>query len=167
KHPDTRTMFCFGEAEHSEETCIPEISIFSKACGVVQWASLVDYSLNTFSLCQLYYDGFQPIAATLSAAVHADPPCPPSDRLLNLMMVGLQHEPDRKDRLAASSGAEHLLGTTGFDLEFEMDASSLAPEPATYETAYVTSHKMSCRAGAFSSCGQLVATGSVDASIKV
>jgi hypothetical protein len=35
-------------------------------------------------------------------------------RLLNLMMVGLQHEPDRKDRLAASSGAEHLLGTTGF-----------------------------------------------------
>lgn len=48
-----------------------------------------------------------------------------------------------------------------------MDASSLAPEPATYETAYVTSHKMSCRAGAFSSCGQLVATGSVDASIKV
>ncbi|XP_038221132.1 cleavage stimulation factor subunit 1 [Zerene cesonia] len=118
-------------------------------------------------ISQLYYDGFQPIAATLSAAVHADPPCPPSDRLLNLMMVGLQHEPDRKDRLAASSGAEHLLGTTGFDLEFEMDASSLAPEPATYETAYVTSHKMACRAGAFSSCGQLVATGSVDASIKI
>ncbi|XP_045457116.1 cleavage stimulation factor subunit 1 [Melitaea cinxia] len=83
------------------------------------------------------------------------------------MMVGLQHEPDRKDRLAASSGAEHLLGTTGLDLEFEMDASSLAPEPATYETAYVTSHKMACRAGAFSSCGQLVATGSVDASIKI
>ncbi|XP_041968840.1 cleavage stimulation factor subunit 1 isoform X2 [Aricia agestis] len=83
------------------------------------------------------------------------------------MMVGLQHEPDRKDRLAASSGAEHLLGTTGFDLEFEMDASSLAPEPATYETAYVTSHKMACRAGAFSNCGQLVATGSVDASIKI
>ncbi|XP_026317369.1 cleavage stimulation factor subunit 1 [Hyposmocoma kahamanoa] len=118
-------------------------------------------------ISQLYYDGFQPIAATLAAAVHADPPCPPSDRLLNVMMVGLQHEPDRKDRLAASSGAEHLLGTTGFDLEYEMDASSLAPEPATYETAYVTSHKMACRAGAFSACGQLVATGSVDASIKI
>ncbi|PZC70472.1 hypothetical protein B5X24_HaOG216050 [Helicoverpa armigera] len=69
-------------------------------------------------ISQLYYDGFQPIAATLAAAVHADPPCPPSDRLLNLMMVGLQHEPDRKDRLAASSGAEHLLGTTGFALDF-------------------------------------------------
>ncbi|KAI8426766.1 hypothetical protein MSG28_014454 [Choristoneura fumiferana] len=117
-------------------------------------------------ISQLYYDGFQPIAATLAAAVHADP-CPPSDRLLNVMMVGIQHEPDRKDRLAASSGAEHLLGTTGFDLEYEMDASSLAPEPATYETAYVTSHKMACRAGAFSACGQLVATGSVDASIKI
>lgn len=118
-------------------------------------------------ISQLYYDGYQPIAATLAAAVHADPPCPPSDRLLNVMMVGLQHEPDRKDRLAASNAAEHLLGTTGFDLEYEMDASSLAPEPATYETAYVTSHKMSCRAGAFSHCGQLVATGSVDASIKI
>ncbi|PZC72586.1 hypothetical protein B5X24_HaOG210917 [Helicoverpa armigera] len=77
-------------------------------------------------ISQLYYDGFQPIAATLAAAVHADPPCPPSDRLLNLMMVGLQHEPDRKDRLAASSGAEHLLGTTGFDVE-RMLAKS-APE---------------------------------------
>ncbi|CAG9132945.1 unnamed protein product [Plutella xylostella] len=123
--------------------------------------------LYRMMISQLFYDGFQPIAATLAAAVHADPPCPPSDRLLNLMMVGLQHEPDRKERLTVSNGTEHLLGSTGFDLEYEMDASSLAPEPATYETAYVTSHKMACRAGAFSSCGQLVATGSVDASIKI
>jgi cleavage stimulation factor subunit 1 len=42
-----------------------------------------------------------------------------------------------------------------------------APEPALYETAYVTSHKGNCRAGAFSVDGQLIATGSVDASIKV
>lgn len=42
-----------------------------------------------------------------------------------------------------------------------------APEPALYETAYVTSHKANCRAGAFSFDGQLVATGSVDSSIKV
>lgn len=44
---------------------------------------------------------------------------------------------------------------------------STAPEPAMYETAYVTSHKGPCRAGAFSVDGQLIATGSVDASIKV
>lgn len=32
---------------------------------------------------------------------------------------------------------------------------------------YVTSHKGACRAGAFSPDGQLIATGSSDASIKV
>ena len=42
-----------------------------------------------------------------------------------------------------------------------------APEPAMYETAYVTSHKGPCRAGAFSPDAQMVATGSYDASIKV
>lgn len=55
----------------------------------------------------------------------------------------------------------------GLDLEYETDVQTSAPEPATYETAYVTSHKAQCRSGAFSPDGQLVATGSVDASIKV
>lgn len=53
------------------------------------------------------------------------------------------------------------------DLEFESEGYSLVPEPSSYETAYVTSHKHGCRAGAFSFDGQLVATGSVDASIKI
>lgn len=53
------------------------------------------------------------------------------------------------------------------DLEFETEANLPAPEPALYETAYVTSHKGNCRAGCFSGDGQLIATGSVDASIKV
>lgn len=53
------------------------------------------------------------------------------------------------------------------DLEYETDVEVTAPEPALYETAYVTSHKGNCRAGTFSADGQLVATGSVDASIKV
>lgn len=35
------------------------------------------------------------------------------------------------------------------------------------QTAYVTSHKGNCRSGAFSWDGQLCATGSVDASIKI
>ena len=55
----------------------------------------------------------------------------------------------------------------GIDLEYETEMSSTAPEPATYETAYVTSHKGNCRSGAFSADGQLCATGSVDASIKI
>ena len=62
--------------------------------------------------------------------------------------------------------AEMLLGP-GLDLEYETDVQTSAPEPALYETAYVTSHKAQCRSGAFSPDGQLVATGSVDASIKV
>lgn len=61
---------------------------------------------------------------------------------------------------------EMLLGP-GLDLEYETDVQTSAPEPALYETAYVTSHKAQCRSGAFSPDGQLVATGSVDASIKV
>ena len=36
-----------------------------------------------------------------------------------------------------------------------------------FSTAYVTSHKANCRAGAFSMDGSLCATGSVDASIKI
>ena len=53
------------------------------------------------------------------------------------------------------------------DLEFETNVICTAPEPSLYETVYVTSHKGACRAGAFSPDGQLIATGSSDASIKV
>ena len=31
-------------------------------------------------ISQLFYDGYQQVAVTLSNIVHADPPCPPSDR---------------------------------------------------------------------------------------
>ena len=61
---------------------------------------------------------------------------------------------------------EYTLGP-GLDLEYETDPQTSAPEPAMYETAYVTSHKDKCRAAAFTLDGNLVATGSVDASIKV
>jgi len=56
---------------------------------------------------------------------------------------------------------------SGLDLESINEAPVSAPEPALYETVYVTAHKAPCRSGAISSDGQLVATGSVDTSIKI
>lgn len=53
------------------------------------------------------------------------------------------------------------------DLEFDSNVICTAPEPSLYETVYVTSHKDACISGAFSLDGQLIATGSSDASIKV
>ena len=115
-------------------------------------------------ISQLFYDGYQQVAMTLSNIVHADPPCPPSDRLMNIVTMGLDKESEGSHRQLNKT--EQLLGA-GIDLEFETEMTGTAPEPATYETAYVTSHKGNCRSGAFSADGQLCATGSVDASIKI
>ncbi|XP_023333349.1 cleavage stimulation factor subunit 1 [Eurytemora carolleeae] len=115
-------------------------------------------------ISQLFYDGYQQVAVTLSNMVHTDPPCPPSDRLMHVVTLGLERESESKHR--TQNRAERILGP-GLDLEYETEMQSNAPEPAQYETAYVTSHKGNCRSGAFSPDGQLCATGSVDASIKV
>nr|CAD7462606.1 unnamed protein product [Timema tahoe] len=126
--------------------------------------------LYRLMISQLFYDGHQSLAVGLSAVAQADPPCPPSDRLLHVVLVGLQNEPDRqhKSTVVTTAGQEATLGPgLGTDLEYETDVDAMAPEPALYETAYVTSHKGNCRAGAFSQDGQLIATGSVDASIKI
>lgn len=53
------------------------------------------------------------------------------------------------------------------DMDSEADQIGSVPAPCHYETIYVTSHKAPCRAGAFSSDGKLIATGSADASIKI
>jgi len=115
-------------------------------------------------ISQLFYDGYQQVAVSLSNMVHTDPPCPPSDRLSHVVTLGLDRETEPGHRNLNKS--EQELGP-GLDLEYETEMTSNAPEPATYETAYVTSHKGNCRSGAFSADGQLCATGSVDASIKI
>jgi len=115
-------------------------------------------------ISQLFYDGYQQVALTLSNIVHTDPPCPPSDRLMHVVTLGLEKEAEGGHR--QQNKTEQMLGP-GLDLEYETEMTGAAPEPATYETAYVTSHKGNCRSGAFSWDGQLCATGSVDASIKI
>jgi hypothetical protein len=52
-------------------------------------------------------------------------------------------------------------------LIFFVLVETISPEASQYGTCYVTAHKGACRAGAFQPSGQLVATGSEDASIKV
>ncbi|XP_046667557.1 cleavage stimulation factor subunit 1 isoform X1 [Homalodisca vitripennis] len=127
-------------------------------------------ALYRLIISQLYYDGYSQIALNLTTEVQADPPCPPSERLLHVVNAGLQHEPDRhknREPVPGLNPIQEILIGPGLDLEYETEVDVTAPEPALYETAYVTSHKANCRAGAFSCDGQLVATGSVDSSIKI
>lgn len=122
-------------------------------------------TLYRLIISQLFYDGHQTLAVSLSNMVKAHPACPPSDRLLNIVSAGLRVEQESKG--SKVSNLDQLYMGPGIDLEYETEAASLAPEPALYETCYVTSHKAQCRAGTFSRDGQLVATGSADASIKI
>lgn len=115
-------------------------------------------------LSQLIYDDYKEAAEVLMKAWDQDGvPVAPSERLFNLLSVGLFHEHEVERPLNV---VEYSLGP-GLDLEYETEPQSSAPEPAMYETAYVTSHKDKCHSGAFSPDGNLVATGSVDASIKI
>ena len=55
----------------------------------------------------------------------------------------------------------------GLDFDYESDKIPTTPDASLYETCYVTSHKAPCRAAAFDHQGTVIATGSVDASIKI
>ena len=137
-----------------------------------------DY-LYRLMISQLFYDGYQPAAVQLTNIIHPDPACPPSDRLFNVVMMGLEKEAEinaekrrlNKEKMITQNPSIRQMDDIndlgpGLDLEFETDVDVIAPEPALYETAYVPSHKGSCRAGAFTTDGLLCATGSMDASIK-
>jgi cleavage stimulation factor subunit 1 len=138
-------------------------------------------------ISQLFYDGYSQAAIQLTNILAVDPPAPPSERLLHVVVRGLDQEAEEKaqeDRVMKKNAyADLAVGPTsrteileslhnrGLDLEFDTDSRQsnheIVPEPAMYETAYVTSHKANCRAGAFNADGSLVATGSLDTSIKI
>ncbi|VDL88695.1 unnamed protein product [Schistocephalus solidus] len=117
-------------------------------------------------LSQLFYDGYQTLAMNLMNLVSPSNACGPSNRLLKLVKTGLSVSDDEQDRPAFLEG-DSIAPGTGIDLEIESESSTMAPEAALYETCYVTAHKAACRAAAFNSTGQLVATGSHDSSIKI
>ncbi|CAG2184536.1 CSTF1 [Mytilus edulis] len=106
-------------------------------------------------ISQLFYDGHQQLAVTLSNLVKAHPACPPSDRLFTVVKYGLDVE----------EGNHHPRNW--YRSEFTTDVQTISPEAALYETCYVTAHKGPCRAAAFHPSGKLIATGSEDASIKI
>ncbi|RNA37021.1 cleavage stimulation factor subunit 1 [Brachionus plicatilis] len=128
-------------------------------------------NLYRLIVSQLFYDGYQHVAVGLSAAIQANPPCPPSNRLLNLIKNVLQNEnfnlSDSKedfDYKKIPNGDNEL---SGLDFDYESDKIPTSSDASLYETCYVTSHKAPCRAAAFDPQGTVIATGSVDASIKI
>lgn len=68
------------------------------------------FFLILINFSQLFYDGHQTMAVNLSNIVQADPPCPPSDRLLHIMIAGLDHEPERKERPVNHGIGNNLIG---------------------------------------------------------
>ncbi|KAJ8978583.1 hypothetical protein NQ317_016000 [Molorchus minor] len=71
-------------------------------------------------ISQLFYDGHQTLGTNLLQAVQADHSCAPSDRLFHLVLTGLEHEPERKDRGHHVGIGSNVIGP-GLDLEFEAE----------------------------------------------
>lgn len=117
-------------------------------------------------ISQLFYDGYKDLAVGLAAIIQPHPACPPSDKLLKIVKLGLKFDEEENKDVENLAG-EMIKPGAGIDLEFETEVQSISPEVALYETCYVTAHKAPCRSAAFHHTGQLIATGSADASIKV
>ncbi|KAI2806629.1 cleavage stimulation factor, 3' pre-RNA, subunit 1 [Blomia tropicalis] len=113
-------------------------------------------------ISQLFYDGQAALAKSIAGFAKINEMCPPSDRLFSIITKSLNSDSD-----FTTTKRDSKYQNSGIDLDFESERSGSALVPSQYETVYVTSHKGPCRAGAFSPDGSLVATGSVDASIKI
>ncbi|KAK3581409.1 hypothetical protein CHS0354_016268 [Potamilus streckersoni] len=121
--------------------------------------------LYKLMISQLTYDGYLSVANSLSNVTRTTAATPPSERLLKLLKMGLKIEEEETGQKALKP--DPVAPGSGIDVEFETDVQTITPEAALYETCYVTAHKGPCRAGAFHQSGQLIATGSDDASIKI
>ncbi|XP_033009475.1 cleavage stimulation factor subunit 1 [Lacerta agilis] len=116
-------------------------------------------------ISQLLYDGYINIANGLINEVKPQSVCAPSEQLLHLIKVGMENDDSAVQYAIGRS--DTVAPGTGIDLEFDADVQTMSPEASEYETCYVTSHKGPCRVATYSRDGQLIATGSADASIKI
>lgn len=83
----------------------------------------------------------------------------------NLIFLGMENDDSAVQYAIGRS--DNVAPGVGIDLEFDADVQTMSPEASEYETCYVTSHKGPCRVATYSRDGQLIATGSADASIKI
>ncbi|XP_042321690.1 cleavage stimulation factor subunit 1 [Sceloporus undulatus] len=116
-------------------------------------------------ISQLLYDGYISIANGLINEVKPQSVCAPSEQLLHLIKLGMENDDSAVQYAIGRS--DTVAPGTGIDLEFDADVQTMSPEASEYETCYVTSHKGPCRVATYSRDGQLIATGSADASIKI
>ena len=137
-------------------------------------------------ISQLFYDGHQNVAISLSGIVQASRPCPPSNKLFNLVRTTCEKMEKEQEKTSDEHSLANKSTTNGFnplgasssndsndsasaciDFDYESDKQPISPDAFQYETCYVTSHKAPCRAAAFDRQGIVIATGSLDASIKI
>lgn len=145
-------------------------------------------------ISQLLYDGYINIANNLINEVKPETVVSPSEQLMQLAKIGTspfiicifemraKASATRTVHVALfllglendDSAVQYAIGRSdtvapgvGIDLEFDADVQTMSPEASEYETCYVTSHKGPCRVASYSRDGQLIATGSADASIKI
>ncbi|KAG2461875.1 CSTF1 factor, partial [Polypterus senegalus] len=116
-------------------------------------------------ISQLLYDGYTSIANCLIGEVKPQSVVSPSEQLLQLAKLGMENDDSAVQYAIGRS--DTVAPGTGIDLEFDADVQTMSPEASEYETCYVTSHKGPCRVATYSRDGQLIATGSADASIKI
>ncbi|XP_066558638.1 cleavage stimulation factor subunit 1 [Amia ocellicauda] len=116
-------------------------------------------------ISQLLYDGYTNIANCLINEVKPQTVVSPSEQLLQLAKLGMENDDSAVQYAIGRS--DTVAPGTGIDLEFDADMQTMSPEASEYETCYVTSHKGPCRVATYSRDGQLIATGSADASIKI
>ncbi|MGH0177786.1 UNVERIFIED_CONTAM: hypothetical protein FKN15_075980 [Acipenser sinensis] len=116
-------------------------------------------------ISQLLYDGYTNIANCLIGEVKPPTVVSPSEQLLQLAKLGMENDDTAVQYAIGRS--DNVAPGTGIDLEYDADMQTMSPEASEYETCYVTSHKGPCRVATYSRDGQLIATGSADASIKI
>lgn len=137
-------------------------------------------TLYQLIISQLHEDGFTDIASQLSnVTLIPRPPQVAPQRLYRLASQGRTREagPGReKDKMAwdkedDDDSGSVLLGATvrPKGLDFDREKPDRAPDRhgCRFTTRYLTTHKGSVRCGRFSPDGKLVATGSMDTSVKL